>query len=681
MKKRIKILSIITTTMLLFGLLSCDSKKQENKLELALKLAEDNASELQKVLDHYQNPKDSLKLKAAKFLISNMPYYSWLNLDKKYNEAFKKAGETRDLTIPLFEERKKNILEQSDLKKIGKNKKINYINNQISKVVFDVFSKEINLLNNNNIQPPKRIFDIKYINASYLIENIDLAFKAYNHNSLKLCNNFNEFLEYILPYRVLDEPLEKGKRKSLFNQYKWVQDSLKTKPINEVVADLHYSLQLSTYTLNNHTYPYPGIPSLSQFEATRFGSCDQLATYIVSVLRSVGIPSGIDYSQRWGNYYKNNSHSWVFYLEGGHVKALDVGGLGENLQDIYHQSNITKVFRRTFSKPEKYDVTNMYHDTEDIHIDILWEPDHKDPTKIYLGVFNPKTQWDKVTNADKIENNKAVFKKTGVDLIYVAFYENEQGKQLINYPFEVDKKGTVKYLNIDASNLKKGVVLRKYPIISYTNSTEKIESLKSPNGCILEGRNNENLPFEKIHEIKNFYSSHEINLTLNHPVEYKYYRFYKPKLRTKISTFHLLDNSSKTISNYSNVRFKRNKSNKSYNRLIDNDPLSFVDATWLVINYSFDKPTKVAGIKIQAKNDDNHINKNESYELLYWNKKWVSLGSQIAKDTVLYYNNIPKHALYWLKNKTKGNEEAVFKFDDNGNQVWVGAEVLENKKF
>ena len=60
--------------LFLFTLLhSC--REANSRLEQALQLAGDNKLELQKVLDHYAG--DSLKLKAAIFLIENMPgHYS-----------------------------------------------------------------------------------------------------------------------------------------------------------------------------------------------------------------------------------------------------------------------------------------------------------------------------------------------------------------------------------------------------------------------------------------------------------------------------------------------------------------------------------------------------------------------------------------------------------------------------
>ena len=68
--------SKIRVMLLVCFLISIVSCKNENKrLKIALELAGDNKEELLKVINHYQAPKDSLKLKAAYFLIENMPYH------------------------------------------------------------------------------------------------------------------------------------------------------------------------------------------------------------------------------------------------------------------------------------------------------------------------------------------------------------------------------------------------------------------------------------------------------------------------------------------------------------------------------------------------------------------------------------------------------------------------------
>ena len=54
-----------------FFLFSCCQKN--DRLQTALNHAGDNRMELEKVLRHYEE--DTLKLRAAKFLIENMPYH------------------------------------------------------------------------------------------------------------------------------------------------------------------------------------------------------------------------------------------------------------------------------------------------------------------------------------------------------------------------------------------------------------------------------------------------------------------------------------------------------------------------------------------------------------------------------------------------------------------------------
>jgi hypothetical protein len=65
---------IICISSLIFAI-SCTNKKN-SELQNALKLAGPNKKELKKVLDHYKKePADSLKYKAACFLIENMPWH------------------------------------------------------------------------------------------------------------------------------------------------------------------------------------------------------------------------------------------------------------------------------------------------------------------------------------------------------------------------------------------------------------------------------------------------------------------------------------------------------------------------------------------------------------------------------------------------------------------------------
>lgn len=68
--KNIYVVLIIFSNLLF----SCSSTEM-NKLALALDSAGDNREELLKVLQYYKNDPDTLKYKAAVYLIQNMPYH------------------------------------------------------------------------------------------------------------------------------------------------------------------------------------------------------------------------------------------------------------------------------------------------------------------------------------------------------------------------------------------------------------------------------------------------------------------------------------------------------------------------------------------------------------------------------------------------------------------------------
>lgn len=154
----------VTLLLLNIVFFSC-SNNDANYLEFALKMAGDNKEELQKVLDYYHN--DSLKLEAAKFLISNMPgHYSF----KSNNiEDYYKIGDTilRSSLSPL---------QQRD-------------------TLLRISREQFSYLEYDTIQ------DLHIISADYLIRNINLAFDLWLTKSWANHLNFEEFCEYLLPYK------------------------------------------------------------------------------------------------------------------------------------------------------------------------------------------------------------------------------------------------------------------------------------------------------------------------------------------------------------------------------------------------------------------------------------------------------------------------------------------------
>lgn len=150
-------------------LFSCQSS-EEKQLEKVLTLSGNNRSALEKVLEHYkENEADSLKLRAAKFLIMNMPghqSYTGKDIEEYYVEAEK----------IIFSDRK--------------------------------IDEQVNELNNLLLEFPSDDFEFKedysVIKASYLIQSIDAAFDDWQQGRWARGITFEEFCEYMLPYKCVE---------------------------------------------------------------------------------------------------------------------------------------------------------------------------------------------------------------------------------------------------------------------------------------------------------------------------------------------------------------------------------------------------------------------------------------------------------------------------------------------
>lgn len=145
---------------------------QETKLEKALQLAENNRKELEKVLTHYSiHPKDSLKYKAACFLIENMPGH--------YTKVGNILDSCRHTPLPIIQQKVLDIC---------------------CGVYLDTITTKLE--------------DTKTITADYLIRHIDSSFKLLEYPWIKELP-FEWFLDYVLPYRLEYEQLTPW-RDSLF---------------------------------------------------------------------------------------------------------------------------------------------------------------------------------------------------------------------------------------------------------------------------------------------------------------------------------------------------------------------------------------------------------------------------------------------------------------------------------
>ena len=141
---------------------SCQMRSVSSGMEEALSQTGNNREELFRVLSHYDNGRDSLKFRAAQFLLENMAgkvYVSGRVVDEycAFMDSVFRTGNKSEEQLP-------SIYEQYKIQ-------ARYLN-----------------------EKPIITLDTRTMTDDYLMQNIDEAFAVWNRHL-----SFNEFCEWILP--------------------------------------------------------------------------------------------------------------------------------------------------------------------------------------------------------------------------------------------------------------------------------------------------------------------------------------------------------------------------------------------------------------------------------------------------------------------------------------------------
>ncbi|SMO72364.1 discoidin domain-containing protein [Solitalea koreensis] len=659
--KRLSILFILTSlTIATHGQDKPLSNKQ--KFDIALKFAGDNAVELNKVIEYYsKSKKDSLKLKAAYFLIGNMTgHFSYTGNKSKAVDAYiNNIAETKKTTTEKFN--------SSYLRKFDR--------------VWDslkVDSKNYKPLTNN-------AFDAKVITAELLIENIDYAFKAWELPWSKHLK-FDEFCLYVLPYRFYNEPLESW-RPIFMKKFSWLKDSMgkSDDPIKACEMVNKELKKIFVYNANLHEYPAALGPN--NLLKGMMGKCLDQAGIANFAMRAMGIPVVLEQITHWANRSMGHDFGSVLGKDG---KFIAFSGAEYNPYKFKISDIAPKIYRNLYSiQDEAYladdvnsgaltpnlerfilDVTNQHIKVSDIKISL-------DPGQIpanadvYLCVFDNRN-WQPVYKGI-LKNNEAIFKDMGLGAVYLPVIFNENGVQRpISAPIRLDNKKNIQILQ--ASKETEAVILtRKYPL-----SSAKMGWIYLMANGVFEGANSSDFSdAEKLYSIPEPVNPKVKQIKTNNSHTFRYLRYLFPEYGygslAEISFYNKIQDSKplmgKLISSAEvqpsdlKIAFDGNLNNYIYTQ-----NLGDYNNEWIGLDLG--KSIEITDVGYIPRNDGNAIRANMNYELFYWNDKWISLGPGLFNvDEELEYKEVPKGALFLLRNLTEGKEERIFTYENN-NQVW-----------
>ncbi len=383
--------------------------------------------------------------------------------------------------------------------------------------------------------------DSRYITQDDLISNINNAYKMWKKNSRLI--SFETFCNYILPYRIANEPLSNWRDKYINRYSKHIQPYFDRQHnyyhIYSIYNQLNKGFNGAVYY---PTGPMPEFP-LTDLLEIKLGNCESYSVRNVAQLRAFGIPSTIDFVPQWGN--RSMGHSWaVMFVNDTYTLPF---GSNETLGGHFDERpelTIPKVYRRTFAKQEwlkdiftdkdpyipslfknlRYlDVTENYVETSDVAINIQNTKWLKDVKWIYLAVFD-NSNWVPVAFS-RITDRNAVFHKIGRGIVYIPFYYDTYGRRhYATPPFILANNGSTKYLEADNNNTCNICVTRKY----WESETLKKYNSQLQGGKIIVSNDVDFNDSLTVAVIDNITENRFHTIPLSYHGKYKYIKYLSP---------------------------------------------------------------------------------------------------------------------------------------------------------
>ena len=655
-------------TLLLLLVSACSVRQTApavSPLEEALAQAGSNRAELEKVLRRYSlRPEDSLKYRAACFLIENMSGYGGYEgsqLDD-YLIYYKLLAETRGIEPA--------VLADSVTRMYGE------------------------------FRPDSLRWhaDILTVDSAFLCRNIELAFKVWREQPWGKHVGFADFCEYILPYRVGDERLTSW-REAVYREFNPLLDSLRTLAVSgnddpavaaRVVLDSIRGGRVVFTTTSPADLPHVG------FDVARFkaGSCREFTDFTVYVCRALGIPCAVDFMPVRGE--NNDGHQWVSFPDkyGGVFFEEFPRSVKEARRSLMYTTPKLKVYRTTFSLNRRMQADMQRLDTT--VVPLFRHPRFKDVTFSYarnlikelrvprnaLYGGRPRSSiaylcasrrmgWEPVAWTAFDRRNLVFPEVQKGPVMRVATYEHGRLRFWTD-PFEVDLSGKMRFY-VPTDSVQPAVLLAKYTM----SGEEKFQ--KRMVGGRFEGSNDPSFRQADLLHVIPFPATRlqtEVRIRPSKP--YRYVRYVGPEGSHCNVAEVAFYTPSDSLPLHGRVMgtpgCAQHDGSHEYTNVYDGNLWTSFDYAepsggWSGLDLG--RPMSISRIVYTPRNRDNYVRAGDHYELFYYagRRGWRSLGRQTAMADSLHYEEVPVGTLLLLRNHTRGAQERIFVMEE-GRQVW-----------
>jgi hypothetical protein len=581
------------------------------------------------VLKHYgDNPADSLKLRAAEFLIVNMP-------DKRSEYYDAPLGDVATVLL-------------------------RWTSSSDKETVKDVYGLGELIVRD----------DVKYITGDYLINNIDLAFKVWEAQPWCKHIPFDAFCEDILPYRVSTEPLENWRVKALAS-FADINRSFGEEPgISAVEACEKVNKLLPAFRLDKDFIPM----SYTMLMATTRNTCEGITAYTLFVMRALGIPVAQDYTPMYP--YIKSGHSWNAVRDdsGKYISFMGT----ETVPGEPHQGTTfiqAKIFRKTFKildsvrkdpslTPPMYrnvrfkDVTSEYAGYGDIRAPISFPPPagvSKDD--VYLAMLDGDVRWV-ITGRGKPDGDSVLFAGIGDKIVYLPVYYKNDVPMPAGVPFRLDSVGRPRFFATgstqdDTLRLSEVKLVNKIAVDTWRN--------RMLHGVFQAANNSDFSDSVTLHTINKLPDGFNYTrVRLKNTGKYRYIRYLPPeKSFCNVSEIGIYGTDGKKLSGVPIGIRGDNPEAMSINNVFDDDLVTFYDLKGAWVGLDLGEPQQIGEIR--------YFPRNDHFEVSYWNgTQWQSTGKLNVNTPVL---KVPSGVLLRLTSavQTARQEDRIF-FLHNGFQ-------------
>ena len=287
----------------------------------------------------------------------------------------------------------------------------------------------------------KKVMDVEVIDADYLAENIEYAFRAWELPWARDVS-FEDFCRYLLPYKMGNETPERW-RAAVWEEYERLREEALAEDgmtPSEVCRRVNAKVR-QWYTIHLG-YNYPADAGYLKAKEVREGSCQGASLMILYPLRALGVCATYDYVPQWGN--RSDRHSWNALYENGRLVVFNApeSDPGKTKQEFIGVGRMlrkrAKIFRKDYPSAGSCDVTAEYVPTADLSV----RGGGRKTGTPQLMVFD-NANWRSVAEGTW-HGRRAEFPDVARGVAFLPAVSKEGRGRALSWPLVVERSGRLK---------------------------------------------------------------------------------------------------------------------------------------------------------------------------------------------------------------------------------------------